>query len=140
MPVNLTQQACRQSGPETACGISGPVEAGLVQLPVLFYPDLLDVRVDGLSASYHPTAYEGYLLVGLQLPSGSHDVRVRFRGLAWANWVSLVAWFGAIAAAIAAVIRVPGLSGRFRRAWPARVEGRSFASAFRRLVGAVGRQ
>ena len=83
-----------------------------MQLPVLFYPDLLDVRIDGQAARYLALPDRPYVLVGVELPPGRHDVTVRFRGLWWANWISGVAWLVAIGLVAASLVRVPRLRGR----------------------------
>ena len=87
-----------------------------MQLPVLFYPGLLDVRVDGLATPYLPLTYRSYVLVGVELPPGQHDVTVRFRGLWWANWISGAAWLAAISVFAASLVRVPRLRGRVLQA------------------------
>jgi hypothetical protein len=70
---------------------SGPC---LVQLPVLFYPRLLEVRHNGRVVSYgHLDKY-----LALLVPPGDHDIRVRFAGLHWANRLSAAAWAGVLLA------------------------------------------
>jgi hypothetical protein len=58
----------------------------VVQLPVMYYPDLLRVSDNGESIPY------GNLeeMVAVQLPPGKHVVTVRFEGLRWANVISLL--------------------------------------------------
>jgi hypothetical protein len=68
-----------------------------VQLPQIYYPDFLDVTVDGRPAPYFPTIEYNYLLTGTRLEPGAHDIRVRFRGVAWANLTSLMAGIGTLA-------------------------------------------
>jgi hypothetical protein len=69
-----------------------------VQLPVLFYPNLIDLRIDGKPATYFPLAHPPgpYVLTGITLEPGYHEVVARFRGLVWANVVSAVAWIGTL--------------------------------------------
>ncbi len=63
-------------------------ESALVQLPVLYYPRLLEVRVDGKVAAYGNI--DKYL--ALSVPAGEHAVTVGFVGLRWANRLSRTAW------------------------------------------------
>ena len=65
-----------------------------VQLPVLFYPHLLDVRVKGRPAPY------GHLdgFVAVELAPGPQRVRIRFVGVRWATYVSAAAALGVGAA------------------------------------------
>ncbi|HEX8910987.1 MAG TPA: hypothetical protein VF796_01410 [Humisphaera sp.] len=57
-------------------------------LPVLHYPDMLRVTVDGAPAR----AGASGKWVAVAVPPGRHELRVWFAGLAWANAVSLAAW------------------------------------------------
>jgi hypothetical protein len=118
LPITSTQQGCTRAGLATTCRVSVPREAGLVQLPVLFYPGLLEAQVDGQTAPYLPLSHRGYVLVGLQLPPGEHRISVRFEGLAWANRVSGVAWLGVAALFAATFVSFAGLRRRALR--PAR--------------------
>jgi hypothetical protein len=115
LPVSRTQQSCSQRGLETFCSLSVPPEAGLVQLPVLFYPELLDVRVDGQAAPFLPLVDRTYALVGLRLPPGRHEISVRFEGLGWANRVSAVAWLGLAAVVVASCLPLPAFRRRVRQ-------------------------
>jgi hypothetical protein len=90
----------RQKGTETRVALSVPAPQTVVQLPVLYYPQVLDLTVDGQAVEYFPTRHRDYSVIGLTLPQGDHLVRVRFRGLAWANWISAIAWTGVIASSM----------------------------------------
>jgi hypothetical protein len=94
LPVTSTQQDCTRAALVTTCQVSVPQNTNLVQVPVLFYPGLLEAQVDGKSATYIPLQHKGYVLVGLQVPPGEHQISVRFEGLAWANRISGIAWLG----------------------------------------------
>jgi hypothetical protein len=66
----------------------------VAQLPVLFYPGLLDVRDFGRPVNY------GHIdgLLAVEVPAGPHVIEARFAGVAWANVLS-----GAACAAVVAV-------------------------------------
>jgi hypothetical protein len=74
----------------------------VAQVPVIFYPRLQDVRVDGRRA-----ATVGHVdgLLALGLPAGPHEVAVRFVGTRWANWASAAAWLPVLVAGGAATVR-----------------------------------
>jgi hypothetical protein len=74
----------------------------VVQLPVLFYPGLLDVRDNGRSTGC------GHLdgLLALDLPPGRHELAVRFVGLRWANWGSGLSWLAVAGAGTAFAVTV----------------------------------
>jgi hypothetical protein len=80
-----------------------------IQLPMFFYPKLLDVRVDG--ARVLPFCYQG--MVALNLAKGSHRVDATFVGMRWANWVSGIAWLAVLV--LLAVRLVTGLLHRRSR-------------------------
>jgi hypothetical protein len=92
LSVEQTKQFCQQDGSTTQCSITIDGKTGLAQLPVLYYPKMQKIWVDNQQVSGFPTNFWDTNLVGLKLPSGTHEVRVKFVGLEWANWVSLVAW------------------------------------------------
>lgn len=97
VPVTAIQPYCLRDGDTYRCHIPVSDAPAVVQLPALYYPRLLDVRVDGKAAPYLLTARDPYPMAGVRLEPGFHAVDVRFRGLGWANWVSGVAWAGVLA-------------------------------------------
>ena len=97
IPVTETEDKCQQQGVSTICEITVPEDANIVQLPVLYYPNMLKVWVDG-QPSQRPFAvhHHDYNLTGLYLEPGTYTIRSTFHGLAWANWISSLAWLGLI--------------------------------------------
>ena len=93
VPVSAIQQNFHQKGGKVVGEVSVLKAAQIVQLPVLFYPHLLEIKADSKIVNYSavPLPYT-YTLVGLQLPVGTHQISVSFVGLQWANWVSGIAW------------------------------------------------
>lgn len=109
VPRLLTAEAVRgqiQFGHPTRLSLK-TTELTLVQLPVLYYPDMLRLEVDG----QHKPARNLGTFVALRLPPGEHVVTVRFAGVHWADNLSLAAWIGVVLAA-------GGLG--LRRFWPRR--------------------
>lgn len=97
IPVAETEENCQQQGVTTVCDITVTQEANIVQLPILYYPDMLKVWVDGKhSEKAFPVHHRGYNLTGLDLQPGMYNIRATFHGLAWANWMSGLAWLGLI--------------------------------------------
>jgi hypothetical protein len=66
--------------------------SSLYEFPFFYYPDLLRVTVDEHPVSYMPTKVQENWLVKLPLAPGLHRVQIKFSGLVWANWVSVLAW------------------------------------------------
>lgn len=93
MPVSETQQFCKQEGINTICELIIEEEDQIVQLPVLYYPDMFKVWIDNkLFKEAFSINYRDYNLVGLKLKTGNHTIRTTFNGLAWANWISGLTW------------------------------------------------
>lgn len=95
-----TQSDCTQRGITTSCSVIVPQDVQFVQIPVLYYPGLLDVRVDGTQTPYFPFIHQQYLLVGIRLNPGTHSIDVQFRGVTWARWGSSLAWLGIVMALV----------------------------------------
>jgi hypothetical protein len=101
LPVDATKEMCSQKGIVTNCEIEMPTEARLVQLPILYYPDMQQVMVDNQRTEGFFTNYRDFNLVSLNLSPGKHQIQVKFTGLIWANLISLFAWLTLIITAIA---------------------------------------
>lgn len=75
-----------------ACDLPSSFTQGIVQLPTAYYPDLLNIKVDGKRTSYSPTLpnEESVVLVGLPVSAGVHHITAQFVGCSWANKVSVI--------------------------------------------------
>jgi hypothetical protein len=117
-PVVLTAEQARampRSGGPTTFAFHAE-RSGLVQLPVLYYPRLLDVRVDGREVPYGNLGR----FVAVEVGPGAHVVTARFVGVRWADGLSCAAAAGILGAALAvAVRRARRVVRRWRRPGPA---------------------
>jgi hypothetical protein len=68
---------------------------------VLAYPQLQAVSINGRESECTPVPRNDKVYCGLRLPSGSSRVVVTFRGILWANWLSVLALIGALALIVA---------------------------------------
>lgn len=93
IPVSAIRNACDYKGKYTKCNITVPAGTHVVQLPVSYYPYLLNIKVDGKQVSYQPTVSGYTILAGVELSEGSHAIKSYFQGVWWANWMSALAWF-----------------------------------------------
>ncbi len=91
LDVSTTSQVCGHENNKTICQINLK-ENTLVQLPVLYYPKLLDIRINGQKIAYFPSQHQSYLLATLKLAPGNYLIQSYFRGFWWANWISGIAW------------------------------------------------
>lgn len=83
-----------QKGTVTSCKASLDRDA-IVQLPVMYYPRMLEVLVDGKKTESFPTTSTvsgEIVLAGVNLPAGTHEICVEFRGMPWANYLSVAGW------------------------------------------------
>jgi hypothetical protein len=78
-------------------------ERVVAQLPVLFYPGLVDLR-DHDRRVAHFGQIDGY--VAVDLAPGQHDLVLRFVGVQWANWLSGLSWLGLGAGLVVAAVRL----------------------------------
>lgn len=99
MPVHDVQKYCAVAGAVTRCQIYVDANANVVQLPVIYFPDMIDLEVDGRKHDYFPTFQWPYFwLTSVRLPPGPHTITAQFVGMRWANWVSGVAWIAGLLA------------------------------------------
>lgn len=91
--LGQTQAAFQRQGAQTVGQVTIEDKfPRMVQLPVLYYPNLLEVRLDGRKVDYTGLPNRYFTMVGLKLEPGTHQISVEFVGLQWANLISLVAW------------------------------------------------
>ncbi|MGP0129510.1 MAG: 6-pyruvoyl-tetrahydropterin synthase-related protein [cyanobacterium endosymbiont of Rhopalodia musculus] len=100
IPLDITKNQCKSRGFKTICELFVGEQAQVVQLPVMYYPRMQLVKIDGRLVEYFPVNHYEYNLVGLRLKPGNHNIQVIFTGLAWANSISFVAWLSVILIAI----------------------------------------
>ncbi len=105
IPAIKSGPLCARLGTTVKCHFTIATRATNVELPLLFYPKLLDVRINGTPASYFPLRSELYLLTSVRLEPGVYDVTGRFQGLPWANATSALAWIGMLAGLLWAIVR-----------------------------------
>lgn len=92
VPVDETLKFCQKRGAETICELTVTSDAELIQLPVLYYPHLLLLKINGKKSNYLPLAYKDIVLTGLRLMPGKYKITTQFIGLSWANWISRLTW------------------------------------------------
>lgn len=105
LTVMATEDRCSQQGVSTLCEIIVTKDAQIVQLPVLYYPQMLKVWVNDQRVKYFPVHHRDYNLVGLNLKPGTYKIRVTFHGLGWTNWISGLAWLGFIGVMIPPIVQ-----------------------------------
>lgn len=96
--VKTVQPLCHQQKTITVCKINVPQQIQLVELPILYYPTLLHITLNGQPVPYKGIVYQNNLIAGIKPIAGkSNLITIQFRGLMWANivsWVSWISWIG----------------------------------------------
>ncbi len=100
IPLDVTKDQCQLQGIKTLCQVSVTEQAQVVQLPIMYYPRMQRVKIDGRLVKYFPVNYHDYNLVGLRLKPGNYNIEVVFTGLVWANLISFLAWLSVIVVGI----------------------------------------
>jgi hypothetical protein len=91
--VKTVQSFCQQQKTLTVCKINVPKETKLIELPILYYPALLRITLNGKITPYKGIVYKNNLIVGITPIAGANNqITVKFTGLIWANMVSLLSW------------------------------------------------
>ncbi|MEA5510375.1 6-pyruvoyl-tetrahydropterin synthase-related protein [Crocosphaera sp. UHCC 0190] len=96
IPLETTKDKCTQQGIKTLCEVSVGEKAQVVQLPVLYYSRMQQIKINGQLVEYFPVNYYDYNLVGVRLKPGNYQIQAIFTGLVWANWISFFAWLSVI--------------------------------------------
>ncbi len=89
---NVVSQ-CKQAYEKIQCQISAPLTARILELPLLYYPDMLEISVNGKKVGYQGILYQGDLITAIvPIPGKMNLIEFQFKGLLWANFVSGAAW------------------------------------------------
>ncbi len=92
VPVSATQTQCHLQGELSICNFSSPQNQTRFQLPVLYYPHLIQTTVNGTICATYPTFTQSAVLTGITLQKGDAKVITRFTGWPFANLISRLAW------------------------------------------------
>jgi hypothetical protein len=87
------KDACHYIKEELICRLFIPKNIELLELPMLYYPKLLKVNLNGKSISYHGVLSNERIMVGIIPEAGTNNViKAKFVGLPWANMASQISW------------------------------------------------
>lgn len=93
--VDNIKDNCHQEQKLTVCNINATnKKSELVQFPVYYYPDMLEVLINGKISEYFPTRQEDTNdpLLGVNIEPGDNQVSIQFTGLKSANVISIITW------------------------------------------------
>jgi hypothetical protein len=90
--VNAIKPFCFNQKNNVYCDIHPSAKINLLELPVYYYPEMLEIFINGNSVSYQSIYYKSYLLTTVAPKPGENHIQIRFRGLRFANNISLLFW------------------------------------------------
>ncbi|MBV8802114.1 MAG: hypothetical protein JO131_03960, partial [Gammaproteobacteria bacterium] len=89
----LSSHTCLQKSNITFCSLMIPKDIELLELPVFYYPEMLNITLNGKPIAYESIRHGSYLIVGIQPnPSTLNNIQIQFRGLLWANFICMGGW------------------------------------------------
>jgi hypothetical protein len=92
LSVKQTQPDCHQEKDVTVCHINAARNIKLIELPVIFYPEMLRVTLNKKLVTISNVLYENTVLAAVTPVVGENVITVQFTGLMWANTLSYAAW------------------------------------------------
>ncbi len=93
MSLKQVAPSCTQQGNKKVCRIDVPVGVSAVELPALYYPQMLRITLNGKEVNYDSTIYQGKLLASIEPVAGTTNIiTIEFTGMQWANKMSWLGW------------------------------------------------
>jgi len=87
------KKLCKQKGSTTSCTFNVNNKVKLIELPNLFYPNMLKITLNGEEVPYIGVLYQGFMVAGITpLLNQINKVEIQFVGLEWANHISWIGW------------------------------------------------
>ncbi|MDR3491288.1 MAG: hypothetical protein P4M12_04490 [Gammaproteobacteria bacterium] len=93
LTVENVQPHCHLIHALTQCSIGVNKNIELIELPILYHPQMISITINNKPVPYESVLYKGYLIVGIKPQQGTNNViNIQFTGLEWANGISEIAW------------------------------------------------
>jgi hypothetical protein len=83
---------CHLLQEELVCEVMVPKGISFMELPMLYYPKLVKVTLNGKTISYDGVLSNGRIMVGIVPDVGNNTIKAKFVGLGWANVASQISW------------------------------------------------
>jgi hypothetical protein len=88
LSVNQVKKSCHPQNADTLCELNVPSSVHLLELPVLYYPALLNITLNGRPVTYQSVLNQKNLIAAVVPQPGVNVIQIQFRGLLWANAIS----------------------------------------------------
>ena len=93
LTVDEMKKHCHLVTQDTVCEVTVGKDVKRLELPMYFYPGMLDIRINHKPASYLASLSGDRLLASVVPEAGQlNHITARFVGIQWANDLSLFAW------------------------------------------------
>lgn len=93
LSLNQVKPYCHQEGFTTVCDVNPTNTTKLILLPILYYPDLLNVMLNEKPIPYQSVFHEDRIILGVKPSLNTlNHITVQFEGLKSANFISQVFW------------------------------------------------
>jgi hypothetical protein len=93
LDLKKVQPHCQQQKASIVCQLEVTSNIRLLELPILYYPELLKITVNGQTVPYVNVQFQNHLITAITPIAGQVNlIKIQFRGLWWANFTSCVLW------------------------------------------------
>lgn len=97
LPAQEVDKSKFVKGDTVVCNLIVPEQTGIVQIPAMYYPGMLDVRVDDKKVEPFPTFQRPFhWMASVRVTPSSHKITARFVGNRPANWISGLTGIGLV--------------------------------------------
>ena len=83
---------CQHKKALTVCEIEANSSIKFIELPQLYFPQLIKITLNGKAVPYISILNQKNLLAAIEPIVGMNVIKMQFSGLAWANGMSFFAW------------------------------------------------
>ncbi len=93
LDMTEVQKHCSLETSIVDCKLSIPQQIQTVELPVNYYPNLLDIKLNGKTIPYTSVLRFDHAIAAITPQKGTlNEMTIQFRGLVWANYTSCISW------------------------------------------------
>jgi hypothetical protein len=94
MTMQESKKYCHQDKDITKCVVPNSTSAKSMILPILYYPALLSITLNGKNIPYQGMLYKEKLFAAIATtPNVVNEIEIKFTGLPLANRISCLSWF-----------------------------------------------
>lgn len=93
LTATQVKKYCLLKNEITVCTLNVPASIHTLELPIIYYPKLLKITLNGQPVAYKSIVYHDRLIAGITPQiNKANIITIQFCGLEWANFISRIAW------------------------------------------------